>query len=429
MGTGFVESLTSYTTRLAAAHSLSPATLLGRVLAPIMDKNYWFQGGARSGTRGSALSNSLSSRTTAINSTGVIAQDWVVVLEKLTSRNDLRFLTMIPWADALTRRNLLRPTRAWCPSCYEKWRRNDQIVYEPLLWTFQDVEVCVRHQRRLRFHCQHCGCNLPWLARRARSGYCSKCRQWLGADLNDRCTDLTFAQGELAWQIWVAKNLEEMIVSGTYLPSPSKQRIAKAISLCIDQVTEGTMNRFAYLIGKRKNTVWGWQHGSAKVPMSDLLRICHCVGISLIDFLHTEFVVPQGTEMLPAKPSVSGAKIRRHPPTAFDHENNNQTLRAILKETPPPSMKEVAERVNINKRSLYKHSSSLCRAISARHSKYREACYHNQQNRQAIDVRQAANTLESNGIYPSRRRVAALIKKRSSCMSEGQPPSWLHPVP
>ncbi len=96
MGTGLVESLTSYTTRLAAAHNLSPAVLLARVLAPLMEKKYWLHGGARSGTKGSALSNSLSARTTAINSTGVIAQDWVVVLERLTSRNDLRFLTMLP---------------------------------------------------------------------------------------------------------------------------------------------------------------------------------------------------------------------------------------------------------------------------------------------------------------------------------------------
>jgi len=41
-GTGLVESLTSYITRLAAAHNLSPAVLLGRVLAPLMGKNTGF---------------------------------------------------------------------------------------------------------------------------------------------------------------------------------------------------------------------------------------------------------------------------------------------------------------------------------------------------------------------------------------------------
>ncbi|HBB87930.1 MAG TPA: hypothetical protein DC047_09970 [Blastocatellia bacterium] len=142
-GTGFVESLTSYTTRLAAAHKLSPAVLLGRVLAPLMEKKYWLQGGARPGTRGSGLSNSFSTHAKAINGTGVIARNWLSVIETLTMRNDLRFSTMLPWADVLSLRNLFRQTRAWCPSCYEEWRANYQIVYEPLLWTLRDVEICV----------------------------------------------------------------------------------------------------------------------------------------------------------------------------------------------------------------------------------------------------------------------------------------------
>jgi hypothetical protein len=74
----------------------------------------------------------------------------------------------------------------------------------------------------------------------------------LGVDLDDHFTDVVLADDALAWQTWVVKNLEEMIVSATHLPSPPKERIAKAISLCIDQVTEGTMNRFACLSGKRK---------------------------------------------------------------------------------------------------------------------------------------------------------------------------------
>lgn len=160
------------------------------------------------------------------------------------------------------------------------------------------------------------------------------------------------------------------------------------------------------------------QKGTAQIPIDDLLRICYLTRISVVDFLHTEFVVPRETESIPAKPPVSEVKTKRHPPLPFDREKIERSLRAIFKENPPPSMNEVARRVNINKRSLYKHSSSLCRAISARHSKYKTTYYREQQNGHAINVRQAANTLEANGIYPSRRRVATLIKKRPLCMIE-----------
>jgi hypothetical protein len=88
----------------------------------------------------------------------------------------------------------------------------------------------------------------------------------LGKGSEDRFTGIVLADSKLAWQTWVVRNLEEMIASPPYLQSPSREKIAEGISRCIDQVGEGTMNRFACLIGKGKNTVSGWQHGKAKIP-------------------------------------------------------------------------------------------------------------------------------------------------------------------
>lgn len=387
-----------------------------------MEKKYWLHGGARTGTRGSALSNSFITHAKSINGTGVIAENWVSVLETLTLRSDLRFLTMLPWANVLPRRNLFRPTRAWCASCYQEWRTNDQAVYEPLLWTLREAKVCLRHRQYLRTACQHCGKHLSWLARDAKPGCCSKCNRWLGAHSESQSQDGLVAGSDLRWHRWVVKNLEEMILSETYLSSPSRERTSKAISLCIGQVCEGVMNRFACLIQKRKNTVWGWQHSKAQIPMDDLLRICYLTRISVVDFLHTDFVVPQDTELIAAPPTVSGIKIKRHPPTAFDWKRINQSLQTILKQNPPPSMKEVAVSLNINKRSLYRHSSSLCRTISARHAEYQKVCCQERQNRHAIKIRKVANALEANSIYPSRRRVAELLKRPSIAMIESQPP-------
>jgi len=330
---------------------------------------------------------------------------------------------MLPWANVLPLRNLFRPTRAWCASCYQEWRAKDQAIYEPLLWTLREAKVCLRHRRYLKTACHHCGRHLSWLARDARPGCCPKCDRWLGADPESQSQDGLLTDNDWQWHQWVVKNLEEMILSGTCLPSPSRERTSKAISLCIGQVSQGVMNRFACLIEKRKNTVWGWQHGKAQIPLDDLLRICYLTRISVVDFLHTEFVVPQDTELIATPPTVSGVKIKRHPPTPFDRERMDRSLRTILNQNPPPSMKEVAEKLNINKRSLYKHSSSLCRAISARHAEYQKICCQERQNRHAINIRQVANGLEANSIYPSRRRVAGLLKKPSVFMIEGQSPS------
>lgn len=315
---------------------------------------------------------------------------------------------MLPWADVLPLRNLFRPTRAWCPSCYEEWSANCQIVYEPLLWTLRDVEVCVRHQRYLKSRCQHCGNALPWLARCTRPGYCSRCDNWLGMGAEDRFTEL--ADGALSWQTWVVKNLEEMIASAPYLQSPPREKAAEGISRCIDQVAEGIMNRFACLINKRKNTVWGWQHGETKIPMNDLLRICHLVRISVVDFLHTDFIVLQKTKWIPAIPPISGVITKRRPPKPFDREQANQLLCSALKESPPLSMNAVAGRLNTNKRVLYKHFSQLCKAISAQHANHQKACYEQVRKQREKATRKVANKLQADGIYPSRRRIAVAIR-------------------
>ena len=409
IGTGLVECLTSYTSRLADSHCVSPAVLLGRTLAPLMGKKYWLQGGARLGTRGSALGNSFSEHTKAINSTGVIAKDWVTVLESLTLRNDLALLTTLPWGEVFTQRNLLRPNKSWCPSCYEEWRINDQPIYEPLLWTFRDVEVCPKHRRRLSHQCQFCGRRLPWLTRCAQPGYCSTCGEWLGTSFHESSTEIAIPDNELEWQIWVAKNLEEMIMAAHHLPSPPKERTAKSISLCINQASEGIMNRFACLIGKRKSTVWGWQHGKTQIPIDDLLRICCLLGVSLVDFLYAEFLTSKEVELNPVRVFVSGITTTRRTPKPFDRETTERALRTMLKDHPPLPMKDVARRLNISKRILYKHLPDLCKTISARNAKHRQVYYEKIRSQSEKQIRNVESKLSASGVYPSRRRVAASI--------------------
>ncbi len=411
MGTGGAESLTSYIARLAAAHSLTPAVLLGRTLASFMDKKYWLQGGARPGTRGSALGHSFGEHAKAINGIGVIAKDWVAALQTVTLRTDLSFLTMLPWTDVFTHRNLLRSSRTWCPSCYQDWRLNGQQIYEPLLWTFRDLDVCTRHHRRLISQCQHCHRKLPWLARCAQAGCCSKCDEWLGTSLDEVSNDAPILDHKLEWQIWIAKNLEELIIAARRLPSPPKGRTAQSISSCINQASDGVMNRFARLIGKRKNTVWGWQHGQAQIPIDDLLRICNRVGISLVDFLYADTFVLDDIDLIQT-PAVSGVKAIGRSPRHLDPKATKDALLTILNQQTSLSMKEVATRIDLNKRLLYKHFPELCKAISTRHKQYR---YKEQQRVRKViadKINETRMSLHNIGVYPSRRRVVAAMKSK-----------------
>ncbi|MEL4897799.1 TniQ family protein [Crocosphaera sp. Alani8] len=169
IGTPLVESLTSYLIRLSELHCLSVRNLVAHTVVPIVPKNYHT-------TNLFCMRND----TGAINGTGDLAQDLVQALEKLTYCSDFPYLTLLNWQQILTTRKLLRKTRAWCPHCYEEWRLSHQKVYDPLLWHFNSISVCLHHQRVLETVCPHCHQQIPILSSLSRAGYCSKCGQWLG---------------------------------------------------------------------------------------------------------------------------------------------------------------------------------------------------------------------------------------------------------
>jgi len=407
-GTALIECLTSYVSRLAASHCVSQAALLSSTIAPLIAKKYWLQGGARQGRRGNALSKSFTIHARAINGIGVIASDWVRALQRLTLRNDLAQLTMLEWESVFSHRNLLRAARAWCPDCYDNWASTEQPIYEPLLWAFREVEVCVFHQRRLRASCPNCNRALQWLSRSATPGFCEKCDAWLGT--RGHTEDKFLTTKELQWQGWVVANLQELITARDYLPRPTTHRIKEALTLCVDSVTEGVMNRFSVLIGKPKNTVWGWLQGNSLIPLNDLLRLCYCINLRLIDFLYTDrFLVLPFDHTSYSKFIGNEPRQCRQSPKPFDYAIEH-SLRAALSAHPPKPMTEVAIELRAHKRILYKHFPALCKQISLRHKNYRinkEQIIRESKSQTLIEIRKR---LLRHGLYPSRRRINTLVR-------------------
>ena len=99
--TSAVESFTSYLMRLAEAHCVPTGTLIHVAVAPRLQNVFLAQGPSRNVTiflRAAAL----------LNSHGVSASDWVQALTALTLRTDLPLLTLLPWAQVVSSRQLGR---------------------------------------------------------------------------------------------------------------------------------------------------------------------------------------------------------------------------------------------------------------------------------------------------------------------------------
>jgi transcriptional regulator with XRE-family HTH domain len=407
VGTPYAESLTSYVSRLAEAHSVSLRTLVIQELLPLLKQDYLFN----------SLGNSLAAfwieAARALNGTGALAQGWAQALQHLTLRTDLRSLTFLPWTAVLTQQRLLRITRAWCPDCLVEWQTAGHPIYEPLLWKVMAVSICLRHRRALMEVCPHpnCGATLPVLASRFHPGYCSKCSGWLGFTAEQSNPAWTAQQWQ--WHFWVAEAIGELIAHQVDPKiSPHLSNIPSLIAASRDQAGNGSTQNLAERLQLSRRTVNAWHSGKQIPQLESLLRLCYCGGVSLYDL----FTAPSGAldlskiriGSLPDLPNPTGQRRRR---THFDTPRIQQDLENTLvqKETPPPSLRTVAKHLNYSPRELREHFPGLCRAISNRRKNYFKSRREQRLHQREKEVQQAILAIHAQGSYPSSHRVGALL--------------------
>lgn len=403
IGTPYVESLGSFTMRLAEVHCVWPNILVEQEILPLFRKACPANPPRLSGVW---------KRAQSLNGTQVWAADWVQVLQALAMRQDLAQLTMLPWANALPSRGLLRRTRAWCPACYEEWRGAGQIVYEPLLWALEVVTVCPRHNRPLQTSCPHeeCRQSLRVLDAYSRPGYCSHCGRWLG-NLEGASSETPVSE-EQTWQEWVGTSVGDLLAAAPGLvSSPGREAVAAAISTCLEQGRERSARASARRIGVSEWSVRKWQDGTQLPQLDSLLRLSYFLGVPLLPLL---------TEPQPAISPCPGAgspqkspSIRRRAPRKVDQDQLQALLEAAVNsdEVPPPTMQEVARRLGYDHSYLLKRFRAQCQAISQRCLDYRQAEGRRRTQEFCAEVRRATLDIHAQGRYPSIRQVKKLLAK------------------
>lgn len=408
-GTAFVEAQTSYTARLAESHGVTVAALFGWEIGPRLDSEY-LRRKLSGRNKWMVLASTFGPIARALNGTGETARNWIAAVRSLTLRHDLEQTTLRAWGGVLSHRGLIRKYKAWCPACYEGWRSESQIIYEPLLWSIQAVSSCATHRRRLREKCQHCGRQLKHLASHSRPGYCSSCGRWLGTAPEDVLRDgEALNDAEYEWQQWVSATVGEMLAAAPHLASkPSRGEVAPSTMACVERgTTKGNILALSRACNLPKHTVANWCRGEHAPRLESLLRLCFTVGVSPLDFLTGKLECL--TEEREAPAPVERAEEEPRPPRPrekIDLKAVRRALEAALDETPAPSMMEVARRLGRTTSGLKYRFADLCEAIVTRYETYRRQVRRKEWER-ARRALQAALKDES---HPSVAEVARRIK-------------------
>ena len=418
IGTPMVESLTSYISRLANAHSVLLRTLVTDEILPHLNRTHLYQ-------EGRTVYDHLTTfwkRSAMLNGTCSTASNWVQTVEQLTQRNDLRFLTMLTFANVLSWRELIRPAQAWCPLCYEEWGKTGQVIYQPLIWQLSVIYDCPHHYVPLHLQCPYKDCRrpLPPLAPRFQPGYCTHCDRWLGhpAILED-CQPTN--RGEREWQIWVQQAVGEMLAAAqSSLSMASQEAFPTIISTHINGAMGGNYSEFARRVRFHRRTVWEWAQGLQIPRLDALLQICSYFGRTPVHLLtgsiqEVEQIQknPLGKKLTPEQPC---RRFRR-----FEIEKLRNALEQVLQseEYPPPSMREVARRLNYDQSHLRKHFPDLCHAISTRYRAYQQEQRQRRLQKTGDEVGQAIkNTIRKWGL-PQREASWENARKTRSVKREG----------
>jgi AraC-like DNA-binding protein len=348
LGTPYVESLSSYVVRLAEAHVVPVWRLILHVRSQVCSERL-----SRPSMRYAYPANGLG------KGAEILRQSF----EAATGHGDLRPLTLSALEGSVSKLDIFRTTEAWCPSCLEQWRTEGVSVYSPLLWAVRVVEMCPAHAFPLVNRCPHCHSQFTPLRVGARPGYCSICSHWLGTFEVPLPKD---SLDEQPYHLW-----SSMAVGQVLAAMPDLQRMETRVDLirnlqrCLDQSPGATRRYLANLAGAADCAFNHWVSGRLKPTLDHLCRLSYQLKLPLLALFTG--IPPQWRA--PARPraqvdSRSGT-CWAHP--AIERNELRRILSDCLREEPPPSVAEIARRLEFRSDDTLKfREPDLCRQIVAR---------------------------------------------------------------
>ncbi len=360
IGTPYTESLSGYFTRLAYAHCVAPKELAVKEVFPLVKSGCNMEHRDLNPERwlyGSSSMNGIDS----------IALGWVLALEKLTLRQDLRFLTMLTWKSVTSSGvRLIRRKKVWCPLCYNAWSLYRDVCYEPLLWYLEVVTECPLHHHKLYDRCSNkdCGYSPSFFESRHQSNSCPNCTLYLGNSSQDTAS---LSEDEQNWQWKLGNSIGELIAAAPKLPAlPSLEGIALGIAYYRSKgAVNESLNSMAERLEVDPYQLWSMQSKQHAPRLEYLLRLYFLMDLPPLDFLTQtlETFTPMLLTMANTFPNV---QIQDQDVTTSS-KNHELMLRTILTSIEnPPHMREIAKRLDCPATSLMLRFPQLYRAIVER---------------------------------------------------------------
>lgn len=449
---GFIESLTSYISRLAKTHRISAQRILDVILNQLNEKKEY------------KVQREYSSILYLLNGMGNFSKKWEATLRHSTGQNDLSYLSLINWQGVIRPLVSLRKYKAWCPICFQEWKNQSLEIYEPLLWSLCQNKICPKHNVYLLSNCPNTLCNkpIPTLGSQTIPGYCSYCGTWLGSN----CHPSSDINGE---DLWISNTLYTMLTCNRDI-SKVTSRIGNRLAMNFfnpsGSIPKENTKFLASVFGVHETTINRWKRGES-LSLSVLLSGCYLLQRSPFQIIDDPIDEEKICQFVQNKVKINESEkklieifqknrggfhkefdalvfssksigdfcrrinarelvIKINNPTLYLYLENSikqekglviktitKKIKSCKKSEKPYSLRDIAEIISIPLRTLRKITPELCKSISQRRIRLIKQAT----KLKGFEMNQKVftGTIEylRQGIYPSQAKISKLLPHRA----------------
>lgn len=399
--TPFAESLASYLVRLAESHSVYPATLLHCLLIPALKlkqdipQNY----------RDKPLLNSI---LNVINGTGFWAQHMSEVFSEWTGLPDVRFLTMSTWRQVISRRKLLKHTRAWCPECYSASHQSQSPVYDPLLWSIATVVACPIHRAPLEHLCPICSTRQPIVALMTGLDQCTQC----GSPLITRSNAYAASSSQTAppdpsEYLPVIDQIGGLIACMPDITVPTSHSVADGLRRCYEILGSGSLSEMCSRAGFNRShggNLWRVQRHMPNLQAA--LDVSDVLNLSLAELLSGQ---PNLTRVSLREPTRTALRSKR---TTLDKAGIGQALQHYVNLKERMALESLAAQLHCTRGYMRRQFPKLYRKIAAQNKKLITTNSKSKLSNQIRSVKRLTKLLHKRGETPTVKVIEKTIGVR-----------------
>lgn len=381
IGTVNVESLVSYVTRLAFEHNLTPNVFYNHIIVPYMliemevDHNEKFVNNEQK-----------------INGSSFLSRSVATAVSDMTQIESIYKLTFTKLSDIFSPIGILKKSKCWCPLCYQDMKNKFGIVYDKLIWSFQDVKYCLIHNCELISSCYGCDSKIKPLSSVYSLDYCKKCNSWLGEKSNDTRIDTKL----LEWERWVQKNLA-VIFESDFLHLDKDVIIQILISLK-DLCKKERVDKLENYLGISTRTLDSYISGNRFLSFNVALRLSYCISIPLKNLTAVSF---------PNQIRLTYYPLREKNKKTFPQKKKEikRELLGILNNEIYSPIEDITKKFGVARASLEIHFPNLIKEIKERNLILRKQLNEIKVNERIEMIRKVTFELNKNGIFPSEIEV------------------------